>query len=123
MIIMCAFFSLPADVETRRIDDDLRTRTGADSHAGGHNGRVRGRGTRRAPSAPPFGQSPPDVGRGRVDVGRRAPAQQTVVLRHPLQGRVRQDDIRQAGQGVRGLFQPVQRAAAPLPVQVRNRLQ
>lgn len=117
---MCVF-SLYADVETRQHDDDLRTRAGAGSHAGGHHGRVRGCGTRRTPSAPPFGQSPPDVGHGRVDVGRRAPAQQTVVLRHPLQGRVRQDDIRPAGQGVRGLFQPVQRTATPLPVQVRNR--
>lgn len=86
--MMCAFFSLSADVETRRNDDDLRARAGADCHAGGHNGRVRGRGTRRTPSAPPFGQPPPDVGRGRVNGGRRAPAQQTVVLRHPLQGRV-----------------------------------
>lgn len=112
-----------ADVEIQW--NGLRTCTSADGHAGGHNGRVRGRCSGRTSLAPPLGRPSPDVRfrRGRVVVtvvvGRRSSAQQTVVLRHPVQGRVRQDDIRPTGQGVRGLLQSVQRTAAALPMQVR----
>lgn len=120
------YFWFSADVEIQW--NGLRTCTSADGHASGHNGRVRCRGSGRASLAPPLGRPPPDdrFRRSRivvaVVVGRRAPAQQTVVLRHPVQGRVRQDDIRPTGQGVRGLLQPVQRTAAPLPMQVRMQL-
>jgi hypothetical protein len=113
-----------ADVEIQC--DGLRTRTGTGRYADGDNGRVRGRRAGRSPPAPPLGRPPPDdvwQRRGRVvvavGVGHRSPAQQTVVLRHTVQGRVRQDDIRPAGQGVRGLLQPVPGTAAPLTVQVR----
>jgi len=113
-----------ADVEIQC--DGLRTRTGTDRHADGDNGRVRGRRAGRPPPAPPLGRPPPnDVEQWRsrlvvaVVVRHRSPAQQKVVLRHPVQGRVRQDDIRPTGQGVRGLLQPVPGTTTPLTVQVR----
>lgn len=106
--------------------DGLRTRTGTGRHADGDNGCVRGRRAGRSPPTPPLRRPPPDdveQRRGRLVValvvGHRSPAQQTVVLRHPVQRRVRQDDIRPTGQGVRGLLQPVPGTTTPLTVQVR----